>query len=73
MAMFRIRIKIEKALNKIISNKVVFTCETPINDSAKKMKETTKGSLLSNLETNHPEAIVPNKALTGITIKSEPN
>lgn len=64
---------IEKIANKINNKNVVSTNEIPSNDNPKNINEITKGSLLSNFETSHPEATVPNKALSGIMSKIEPN
>jgi hypothetical protein len=73
MAIFSTRIKIEKSPNNTINKKVLLTNEIPIKDTEKSKKDPINGSLLSNLETNHPEATVPNKALIGITNNIDPN
>lgn len=73
MAILRTRIKIEKNPNITISKKVVSAYEILTKDNAKSKKEISNGSLVLNLDTNHPETTVPNSALTGITNNIDPN
>jgi hypothetical protein len=44
-----------------------------VSPKLKKKKETNKGSLLSNLDTNHPEMGRPTNELIGIASKRLPN
>ena len=73
MAIFNTRIKVANNPKKHTSIKVVFASEIPIKDIEKSKKDTTNGFLLSNLETNQPELIVPNNAQKGITNNIVPN
>jgi len=73
IAIFKILIQNEKAHTATTNKKGVVA--KPINVKAKEnpIKETIKGILLSNLDTNHPEMGNPIKELIGIAKSTVPS
>jgi len=73
MAILSIRIKNEKKLIATINMKADCMYPIHINEKINKTKETNKGCLLLNFETNHPEIGRPIKELIGMAKRIVPS
>ena len=73
MAILSMRIKNEKKLIATINMKVDCIYPIQINEKINKIKDTNKGCLLSNFETNHPEIGKPINELIGMAKRTVPS